>query len=149
MIKYEFGVMCESAIVDQQTNQISLIKIIEGMNFAALPGVIPNAHLVTIWSKTKNLKKAQSAEAKFTLVPSNQSEDETHPTINFAIEMPADKKTMRLIMEVFGTPITRTGEHAFILEVKEHDDWVKVGEIKFDATNDPLPANVVGLPKRD
>lgn len=146
-MKYDYGILCESAIVDSQTNYLSLIKIVESFNFLDFPGKLPRLNIVTMWFKTKNLGKPQSIDARFSLINSNTEDSEAIPRIEFKINVPGDKKNMRAILEVSGITIHRAGEYNFRVEIKDNTSWNKVGEIRFDVTSNPLPSEVIGLPK--
>jgi hypothetical protein len=49
VLQLEYFHICESVLVDVETNSTSLIKIIEGLSVDQLPGIIPAISIVSMW----------------------------------------------------------------------------------------------------
>lgn len=146
-MNYDFGTICESAIIDQKTNHLSLIQIVEGFNIPKLPGIMPRIYLVSSWSKLHDSKKSESSKARVSLVDPEQQENNKIPNFEFDVVIPADKKRLRTILEISGLHLEKAGEHKFLVERKVNKTWEELGSISFDVTQNLGPEETIGLPK--
>ena len=147
MVNFDFGLICETAIIDQQTNHLSVIKVIEGFNFLAFPANLPRLYMITAWSRDKASSDEQEVVARLRFIEPNHKDGDKIFTSNFDVILPKGKRRLRAIIEISGLPVNSAGEYELCVEVKTKNTWNRVGGVYFDVSNSPMPEKVAGLPK--
>lgn len=147
MIRLELAALCESASVDIATNQVSLFKIIEGMNYPAqFPAVIPKLTLVMFWDKVgASVSRTERAVIRISLDPPS-SATESFGQSNVNVEIPSGKRRARLIYELAGIPIAAPGRVSVVIKKRQGSNWEDVGSVAFDVTNNPSPSSTGSIP---
>ena len=109
MARYEWGLLCENAMVDSSSNNLSLINIIEQINVLTTPVVIPQRFfLVTYWTRERPITEEETVQYKISI----QSEDTLgEPEFETMITMriPPDKEHIRNLCRLSGLPIKSVG----------------------------------------
>lgn len=140
MAKLQFALVCEAASVDQQTNQLSIFKVIESLQIrGSLPAILPKLTLVIFW-----VRDAQDSDEDLTLsfrfnVKSPSGTIADNPTNNGINPVfPRNSRTLRVIIDIVGVPISEEGSNQIIIEKKQGRSWVETGTIPIECTVTPL-----------
>jgi len=125
-----WSMFCEKAIVDKQSNEISLIGIIEQFQVSQLPIVIPHYYyVISLWEKNSSLENQEEIfrhRVKFNPEPEEISKKE----MEFETIIPGDKIRMRTINGIRGIPIKEEGDLYLIIEQYLNDSWEEVHKIR-------------------
>jgi len=146
MIKYNYGVLSSSVIIDQRTGQLSLINIIDQVTVESLPTGIPNVSFATFWSRTENIDKDETYTGRLARSPEVSSEIRDLDKPEFDIRFDKGSKEARVILGFGGILISNEGENFFNFEIKDRDQWTHSGGIKLEVNKAPDPSSVSESP---
>lgn len=135
-VKPIWSVLCQEASVDKDTNNISLFKVVEQLQFGikmedldklkgdpkfdptkpiAFPFVM---HLVILW-KNLSTKSVLGFPVKISLMdPNEKIIDEM--SVDFRFEEGRDR--LRTIISINRVPVTKSGEYTYSVMTKQHKD---------------------------
>ena len=142
-IKYLKSMICSRVIVDNQTNNISLIDVIEDLTFqidqksiSEKPIPFPiRFDLVSFWKKEKG-ESDESIDFQIKIVDPKNKETTSYRA-NFVF--PADMESMRYILKIMGFLVTISGVYKFIISYKTDDKEYKiVDEIPISVNIKPI-----------
>lgn len=127
-----YFIACRDLLVDQPSNNSSIIRVLEevavqgnqpGPGIAPLPFV-----LASLWQK----RVYDSEEVRFVL------KRPTQPDMVLAgLTIKFDKPRNRVALSVNALPISGPGEYTFLAQVKDGADWLDAGEFPLQV-NMPL-----------
>lgn len=142
MAQYIFGIAAESATVDGQSNQLSIFKVIENVNLPILPAVFPKMTLIIMLARDNKSKSDEKISGRLVLNPG-----QSHNSISRELDVviPKGKQRVRAIVDVFGIPIEKDGDNAFVFQVKKGSNWEELGRIPFEVLKIKSPQQVTGL----
>lgn len=128
MIKHVWTVICSNAVVDMDTNNVSLHNVIEQLNIPESPkpkGFLPiHLELVTLWFKD-DTDAAVKAESRVSFVSSS---GETRVVATPPIDLSEKSRARnRLIFDAL--PLDATGVYHFTIEMRSNGDWIEVASI--------------------
>ena len=145
MIQYISGMLCEFTIISQQTEQMSLINVVEGFNVSKLPVSIPRLELVLNWRRPSKDTSDKQAKARI-FFKNSSGESISEKKFAFELSYPTDKKRMRTIIDLSGTALSTSGETTIVIELSTDDKtWQEVGQVVFDVNEVPTPQETTKL----
>ena len=129
-MKISFATISESAIIDQQSNQLSIINIIERIEFfGPLPFQFPKITLVMNGERNinSNISKSETLSIKVSKIsPSGVSEN-----INeFKLTIEEGKERTRAIISLMGIQFSEIGVYQFLIE-SVHEKSTKSEQIVY------------------
>src|SRR5438128_1389605 len=130
MALHVWSVLCQKAIVDKETNTVSLLDIIESLAIEftvesrpenAKFAITASFQFATFWTRSV-FDEPEKSRAKVTLY----SPRETLSASNvFEIDLTGFSNS-RNIVKIPGISIGESGRHWFVVEQEEGSDWVEV-----------------------
>jgi hypothetical protein len=121
MINHIWTVLCSRVITDQQSNNVSLIDVIEQITVAFpeeqnAPGSIPvNLSLITLWERTDQpVRKMGRIRVQF---PSGDFVDQE---ITYEVDLTTFQRT-RTIIGMNGFPVRGAGRHTIHVDLRSDD----------------------------
>ena len=137
-MKVIWAILCQNAIVAQESNNVSLIEVIDELTVPAPPprrpneptdeiGLLLDARLVILWSRD-DINAPETGISRTRLVAPDGRES-LSPEIEIDLtHFPRSRSIGRL--GAFPFPPTHEGEHLFKIEVKTSaNKWVQVAEL--------------------
>lgn len=141
MAKLIWAISCQAATVDQQTNQITLVNVLENINTPDIPSVFPSLTIAILWER--EVPSVNSPEAfEFRIRIRHPSGSFTNPPEQFEelkAEIPRDKIRLRSIISMNGLPIQEEGRLEFLIEIKRRRNWEIVGSVPIFVKRTVLP----------
>ncbi len=139
MIRHVWSVVCASSIIDAQTNNISLINVLEQLNLAAAPPTTPTPipvplQLVSLWARDEN-STAESATARIRLRTPGGLEDEIG---QFAVDL-SHYARYRSRMMITHLLVDRAGYYEFMVERQSGEGWAEVARVPLQLVIGPPP----------
>lgn len=136
MIQHVWSVLCRNASFDVQTNQASLLNIVETIIAWGTPSpekpVLLSMEIVSLWARTKDISPI-IGEARVSIIGPNFKEIE--PII---VEINLSKTNFhRTRINIEGFPITAIGRYEFCIEYRgtKEKNWVPATIIPFYLTS--------------
>ncbi|MCI0488618.1 MAG: hypothetical protein L0229_18680 [Blastocatellia bacterium] len=129
MIKSKVVICAEKVIRDAETNSVSIINLIEGINAQAFPVLIPGVSVFGLFEKDKD--DPTRFKSKLDIVHNKSIIFSTTSTLDFE-----DKQRTRFIVSISGLIISDPGSLEFIF----YRDKGRVGSYQFNV-------NLVGEPQ--
>lgn len=133
-MKLEYIVLCESAIINQQTQQVSLINIVEGLEVNGIPAMAGNLTLVASWTRTDDKKHEISSRFRIIGKPEPSMEEGAAKPLDFTISVPEGKKRARVLISLSQVVIDSPKEKRIILQQEKESSWKAIGEIVIPIT---------------
>jgi hypothetical protein len=125
-----WSLLCEKPLIDSQSNQISLIGIIEQLNVPKVPIIIPQLYFVVcLWEKD-NSKEGREEVFKHRIQISPQSETYKYTPFEYENTIPSDKMRLRTCNGIRGIPVSEPGKIIFSIEIPEENDWKSINIIE-------------------
>lgn len=137
-MEHIWSVVCQKALVDRETNLLSMIDVFEQLTLP-LDGSTPfngkdavnvafNYEVVTFWRRIEGDKPIQGDILIKILSPNNKE------LANFPVkfEFPANVKNFRAKIRINVLPVIDAGKYKFVVMQKEKNDYETVAEIPFD-----------------
>jgi len=143
MISYRYGLICENAIIDQQTNQLSILNVYDDFGYQGeLPITVPSLTIVTGWSiEPDEVGQGRKTSVRFRF--ENGSESVNNIFANeYELVFEGQKRHMRLLYQLRGFPLESEGMHTFLIETKDGEEWQDAGKISFLVNKQLDPENV-------
>lgn len=130
MPKLIWAICCERPIVNEQTNNLSAVEIIEEILVPEIPINIPHQFfVVTLWQKETNYG-TETEHFKFrTPLKSPKGKKLESKT---EVEVVIDKDRLRAFGGFYGMPVKQEGVHKILIELWANDKWRKVGEVSIN-----------------
>lgn len=135
MIEHVWSVVCLNSIIDNESNNISLIETLEQIALkkkdkASLPAFIPiSLHLVTLWAKTPQGGSNKGIARVFVENPMNKKS----PPLEYEIDLSKTKR-FRQRIRVQGFAVEKPGYYYFVVQFKdiESAQWKDVARIPIE-----------------
>ncbi len=142
-IEHLWSVLCETALIDSETNNLSLLNVVEQLNISSIPQIAPiptkgivgipvistKLELVSFFQRKNTEKEELEIDATLILLdPSNKVIKEGQ----FKIQFPKGMKRLRFRTKINGLPITIPGEYRFNLSIKEMDEVTEICSLPMD-----------------
>jgi hypothetical protein len=108
MTKLNFSILSEDVLIDQATNNVSILNQIEQLNAPSLPVAVQKMVILAAFERDGN---DESIDVKISVVlPSGKSTQIAELPVKFQ-----GKKRARLLARLNGFPIQEFGTHCFVL----------------------------------
>jgi len=131
MPKLIFCLATENVITDSSTNLISAMNIVSKIQATVFPSVKPVIHLLMYWRKEGPITQSESLALKVRIkYPTKGYLD--HPQGTVESEIPAGKRTLRVISKMEGLPLKEVGTMEFVVKQRVTGGWKKVGSFPVD-----------------
>lgn len=124
MFKHVWSVLCERVSVDQNTNLVSHLTCVEGVDTVQLPFLLPVLTYASRWYKDDDSEK--SLKAKLVLVAPDSSE-----TTLAEGELKTSLRNQRLNIFFAGLTISQNGIYKFKLLQENEGHYLIVHEMPF------------------
>ncbi|HAT68128.1 MAG: hypothetical protein A2481_00560 [Candidatus Yonathbacteria bacterium RIFOXYC2_FULL_47_9] len=142
-IEHLWSVLCETALIDNETNNISLLNIVEQLSISSVPQVAPVSKEGTTEISTIPIKfEIVSFFQRRGVNTSNLEVDATLTFLDpknkiikdgqFKILFPKGMKRLRFRTKMNGLPVTTPGEYRFLLKIKEGKDFHEISSLPVD-----------------
>ena len=147
-MKVLWAILCEGAVTDRESNNVSLFNIIEELGVPAQPperlgdlglppGVFPGTFALVILCTRANLDTPETAHGRIRLVAPDNA---TLLSLDFEMDL-SEFLRGRLIINMPGLPISSEGLYLFKIDGKSPDsDWEGMFELPLSVviqTQDP------------
>lgn len=143
MIDHVWTVVCSKSVVDQESNNITLMDVVEQINAAVAvppeaggeqPTVLPfNFEVVTLWSRA-DLETPITGRARVLLIAPSGQQHESMPEYEINL---VDHKRFRGRIKAQGLPADTSGVVRFRVQLRigDEEEW-------HDAANIPVQINL-------
>jgi hypothetical protein len=133
MPKFLWALCCDKVIIDQESNNLSLIGVIEQFNLPEIPLVIPQLFQVVImWEKDTSYNgKEEPFSFKIVITPKGRKPLEDEGKI-YEYKIPKDKKRFRNLCGLRGIPIEKEGTLFIRIFLKIKTKWDEVYKIPLE-----------------
>jgi hypothetical protein len=129
MIEHIWSILCSRAVIDSETNNVSIQDVIEQITVNAEPaenGFLPIPfELITLWDREEINEATKGIERVTFITPSSKS------TVISEVEIDLTKvERHRQRVRFPGLPINEAGKYYFKVEVKNgNNEWKQVAAI--------------------
>jgi hypothetical protein len=141
MAKLVWSVLCQQALIDRQTNNLSLINTIDEVHPArpqqeipkvlngkkVLPIIPMTCSLVTLWERDR-LTISESASVRASLVG---PDGKTLLKIEAVIDLRKSIRA-RVLANLPGLPVAGNGTYKFVLRLRSGVTWRRVGQLSYE-----------------
>jgi len=125
--------LCERAIVDSRSNNMSLMGVVEQFNVPDLPTTIPQIFdLAMLWEKDDSLKGKDEAFSFKIVITQKKREVSINKGKTYEINIPKNKYRLRSISSIRGIPVKEEKTLYFRIYVKSKDKWEKIFSIPIE-----------------
>ena len=143
MLKLEFAALCESASIDISTNQLSLFKLIESINYTGpYPLFYPKLTFVMLWRKEDDSDEAaEEAEIRIRIEAGSSApaDFQAVPPSEVKVQIPAGRKRARVLTELVSLPIFAPGPYGVTIQKKQGREWQDIDTVYIDVTTSAVP----------
>jgi hypothetical protein len=136
MAVLQWAIVCERAIVEEQTNIVSLVSIVETINLPPPPpdfaknGSVPlvpfRFFVVHQWARS-NPRLGERIPGRLVLLGPNKQQ---FGVSEFVVDLTATPRA-RIIGQTIGFPLYGAGVYRCVVEAKVRTKWRKVGQAEF------------------
>ncbi|MFH1652852.1 MAG: hypothetical protein ABIE74_02240 [Pseudomonadota bacterium] len=133
MIKHGWSVICERTIIDNTTNNVSLINCIEQVTCSTLPVVLPQFSLCSYFYNS-----AEKSSNKLTIRMKLKNPDGSDNILAKApLSIDMKKTRQRIKMELSGIMLKQAGIYYFSIEQKNNNSWKTIAELPLELVYKP------------
>ena len=123
MTELKYGILCEQAIINRETGQISIINILNGIRIPKLPIEVNTTSLVLSWQRNLNAANADdSFDVRISLRGPGEGAKKRAANEEFKVKL-LKNNTMAHTITHLKIEFTEAGENTFIVEKKIGDKW--------------------------
>jgi len=142
-IQHMWSLICERAVVDSTSNNVSLTNVLEEVQIVPSPEIEfgvgeKDKKLIVIpmvFNLVSTVKKLTASEYNGEFQISVVDPDDKVLQVNAnAFKIPAYNTRFRTIASIQGFPVTVPGEYKFLIKAKENTqkEFTKLGEVLFE-----------------
>ncbi len=129
MIEHIWTVLCSRAVIDSETNNVSIQDVIEQITINAEPaedGFLPIPfELITLYIRKESNTPIKGNDRVTFMTPSGKAEVVSEGTIDLS-----SAERFRHRVKFPGVPLREAGRYYFIIDIKkDNDEWEKVATI--------------------
>ena len=143
MIEHIWSVLCSRSVIDRDSNNISLVEVIEQLQVTgSSAGVLPiSLELVTLWSRSHPERAAKGLARLAVIAPDGSKSEPAEYQVNLT-----SHQRLRGRARIQGLPIRGAGRYQFDVHIKVEgdEDWRKVASIPLDLSIEPLAESPTG-----
>lgn len=137
MINHIWTVLCSKSITDQESNNISLLEVLEQLTIAGppTPGVVPvRFEVVTLWGRSDTDQPSRGHARLLFLTPSDTVTGEHEHDIDLSVYQRTRNRTL-----MTGLPVQETGRHHFRVQLRDEGEteWRDVADIPLQVSLEP------------
>ncbi len=143
-MQHLWSILCQQAIVNQETQTVSLIEIVERIQFGRLPAVeielssidaLPVAvTLVTLWQRS-DPEQTETGRGRVQIKsPSGKIIGNPQP-LEYDINL-ADAARFRAIARFMNLPFAGSGTYQIATQLMENDDWHDIASVSVEIVAD-------------
>lgn len=130
MPKFQWALLCQQAIVDSKSNNVSIIGIVEQFNVSKLPTIVPQVYqLVSLWDKDSSFKGKEETFFIKVAIASSLEKAIEEKGIEIEIKILEAKERARHVWAIKGIPINEEGILYIIIFLKVGEDWKEIHKI--------------------
>lgn len=132
MNKFKYAILCEQAIINRETGQISIINIVNGIGVPSLPVTVNTLFLVLSWQRDMAADQPDESFDVRILVSSNAKNPKTKPSTSksFKVKFTNGNFVANAISRL-NVQFHEAGENQIIIERKSGDEWKVEGAVPF------------------
>jgi hypothetical protein len=144
MAKLDWVILCERAIIEAQSNSVSIVSIVENVGLVSPPpgmtqpgqqiGVPFRFYAVQQWSRSK-LSAAEETPGRIVL---KGPDGKQYGQMDFIVDLTKTPKA-RVISLAMGFPFLGAGAYKSIVQMKRGKGWRTMGESEFIVAVTPTP----------
>jgi hypothetical protein len=144
MAKLDWVILCERAIIEAQSNTVSIISTVESVGLPSPPpeltqsgqqiGVPFRFYAVQQWARSK-LSVAEETPGRIVL---KGPDGKQYGQMDFIVDLTKTPKA-RVISLALGFPLVGAGAYKCIVQVKSGKGWRALGETEFAVVFTPSP----------
>lgn len=139
MAQFRYAFTALRVITDRDTNTNSYIDVVDGFTLPALPAVLPQFAIASVWEQGPSPGQLQMRIRFFG--PDNS---ELLPPFEVPVQEIAAGATHRINLNLGGVPVQQVGRHYIAVEEQSHGKWNEVGRVQLDVKYvPPKPVFVV------
>jgi hypothetical protein len=127
MATYIWGVLCRRAIVDQPTNSVSYIDMLEGLLPPRLPVPAPLIIAATLWRREEGDRDTLEVRARV-----ESPDGVTLASDSVVLHMEPRHKRGRINIGLAGYELSSSGRHEFVIEQRLRGQWREAARLPFD-----------------
>lgn len=133
MLKHGWSVICERAITDSVSRNVSMVNCLEQINSSSLPINFPACALVSYWYKEDlSSSKRDSLEIRVSLRdPDNQEKELLVKSVEVV------EPRQRLTFYFSGLSFKQAGIYFLVVQYKENAKWKTVSELPLQIAYNP------------
>jgi hypothetical protein len=147
MVNFEFGVICNSAIIDSRTEQVSIIGMIDSVQVESFPTIMPNTTIALFWKRSDSISNDDiSFEFRMRRDPDLTGVIPGIGSVGYEQSIPSGKTKTRTILNIAGIFVNNEGINKFIFEIKDREEWIQAGIIELLVSLNPTPENTTSSP---
>jgi hypothetical protein len=134
MIEHIWSVLCSRAVIDVETNNVSIQDVIEQITVNSAPvadGFLPfPLEIVTLWNRKEITNQIEAIERVQFITPSGKATVISEGKIDLT-----QAERFRHRVKLPGLPLSESGRYYFKVESKTGDDsWKEVASIPLSVT---------------
>lgn len=139
-MEHIWSILCRSQIVDRERNNLSLIDIVEQINFGVkkeIDHVPVQLYLVSMWWRTDQ-GVSESAYERFQIIAPDGETLFTSPKIQIDLTLHTRSRT---VIEVTGLPFKTNGIYKFVIQsaLDEESEWINLALVPLEINREIVP----------
>lgn len=127
MAKLIWAVLCQRILLDQDTQFLSYIDVVDGVALPSFPNVAPLILVGTLWQLEEAPPPLEVRIRLYT--PDGSLLMESNPC---APEIKPEHKRMRIGIGLAGFPLASPGRYEFGVEQHVNGQWIEATRVPFD-----------------
>lgn len=150
MIEHVWTVVCSKAVIDRETNNVSLQNVLEQLHIKGEPkseGLVPMPFdVISLWSRSDDNEPYEGPMRMTFVSPSGKKLITTEGRINLL-----ETERSRTVIHSQGIPIEEAGRFRFNIEhrLEGENEWHKVASIPLIVKFSPLEVKGEGVEKSE
>ncbi len=139
MIEHYWTVLCSNSVIDSESNNISLLNVLEQINIQDTPpekgeikGLPFPSQIVTLWGRS-DVNQPERGTARYTVQYTHGGEtSQTEPNTS-PVDL-TEYRRMRTRTNMPVLPIMGAGVHKIIVEIQSdpEEEWIQVAALSYD-----------------
>jgi hypothetical protein len=134
MLELKYCIICEQAIISRETEQLSIINIINGITIPSLPQEMGGVFLVINWQRDPiDSKSKENFRVRISLKRPTDNDDQPGNTHEFEAAIEKDKLNA-VTLTLLNIKITEAGMNSVIVEKKVDNIWKIAGTVPLNVS---------------
>ena len=125
-----WAICCRRPLVDNRTNSLSLIDVVEDLYVVGGSGLIADqAVVVTLWEKSSDYNNEEETfELHLRFCDPNGAD--LVPPFEKTNSIPKANERLRYIYMFANLPVKEAGDHHWVIELRQNGEWEEKGRVK-------------------